>query len=399
MWIERRNSIVADQFLPALALVGLRQVGKSSWLRRIAKERTYVSFDLPEVLDLAQNDPKLFFRQYPFPLVIDECQLAPEVFRPLKNQLDEWRLKNSNPIRSAHDCPVWLSGSNQFLVDKAIQESLAGRVQIRHMHPLSIHEVSEAGLSLGLQEIFLSGGWPELHRDPVSDPVQYVSNYLATAVEKDVVLFEGIEKVQEFRKALRLIAGRVGQISIVSEIARDLRSSPTTVSAWISGLLRLGILLELKPYHSNASKRLIKSPKLFYADVSLAMRLAGWSQVEPMLLSPASGSLFENLVFTELVRYSDSYALNWELYFFRTREGEELDFVVVGPNLQMVAIEAKLGGGDPLRAKLGQTALKLLGDVPLVLVGLESTERKWNNKVTSCSLSRIGPHISRLLGG
>jgi uncharacterized protein len=396
MWIERQNSSIADQFLPALAVVGLRQVGKSSWLRKICQNRTYVSLDVPEVLDLAIHDPALFFRQFPFPLMIDECQLAPNIFRPLKNKLDEWRLTHPDPISDAHGCPVWLSGSNQYLIDKGIQESLAGRVQIRNLHPLSLHELSEAKLHPSLKQMFLSGGWPELYRNPKTDPIQFVNNYLSTALEKDVVLFQGIEKVQEFRKALRLIAGRVGQIAVASDIAKDLKSSPTTVTSWINGLLRLGILYELKPYHSNSNKRLIKSSKLFYFDVSIATRLAGWADVEPMLLSPAAGALFENLICAELLRYNDAFALNWELYFYRTREGEEIDFIVVGPNQKVVAIEVKLSGGDPLRAKLGPTATKLFGNIPLVMVGLETFEKQWNNNVTSCPPSRIGPHVVEL---
>ncbi len=401
MWIQRENNFLSSQKSLALVLVGLRQVGKSSSLRKWKEEkRSYITLDDPSLLGLASNDPELFLDQHPFPLIVDECQLAPMLFRPLKRRLDELKYSENDFVKNGKiaQTPLWLSGSNQTLVDKNIQESLAGRVSLRKMHPLSLFEIKQNGLKASLEDLLLRGGWPALWQDKDLDYVPYVNNYLSTAVEKDVVLFQGIEKVEAFRRAVRLLAGRTGNILKTAEVARDAGLSATTVHSWVDGLTRLGITHLVQPFHTNISKRLIKSPKLYFADTSLASRLCGWSDISPLSVSPQVGALFENLVFNELLRFSDNFDLNWQINFFRTRDGEEIDFVVEGPNQQRIALECKLGGGDPLRAQLGKEAQKVFGEIPHVLVGLRSKLMCWKGQVSSCPPEDLGEHLSKLFG-
>jgi predicted AAA+ superfamily ATPase len=393
MWIERRNNILHPPSLPALAITGVRQAGKSAFLLKNLQGHSYVTLDDPTECATAQEDPVLFLRQHPFPLVVDECQLAPNFFRALKAALDLWRTQGRG-----HECAVWLSGSNRALVERGLQEALAGRVSIRTLHPLSLQELEGAGIALSPSNLFLRGGWPELHAQPALSHAAYLNDYLRTAVEKDVALFEGVSKVERLSRLIRLLAGRTGQVLNVSEIARDCGISPPTASQWIDGLVRLGFVVKCEPFHSNLSKRLIKSPKIYFNETSLATRASGWSEIEPLLVSPQAGSLLENIVHQELIRHRDNAGFDWKLSFLRTREGEELDFVVEAGNGRRLGVEVKLGGGDPLRARLGVEAKKALGeDVPLVLVGLTTTTRQWRGNVWTVRLPDVGPFVEHLL--
>jgi predicted AAA+ superfamily ATPase len=228
-------------------------------------------------------------------------------------------------------------------------------------------------------------------------PYDYLNDYIRTAIEKDVSLFEGISSVEKFSRIIRLLAGRVGNLLNASEVARDAGVSPVTAGAWIDGLARLGFVVKCEPYHSNLSKRLIKSPKIYFADVAVATRASGWSQIGPLMVSPQAGALFENVVHQELVRYRDNFLLDWRISFLRTREGEEVDFVVEDGGGRRVAIEVKLGGGDPLRAKLEGEVSKVLGTVPLLIVGLTTTSREWRGDVWTCAPFEIGETVARLL--
>jgi uncharacterized protein len=392
MWIERRNNILTENALPALALLGVRQVGKSTFLRHFGSKLRYATLDDPSLCDVAQNDPLLFLRQHPFPLFIDECQLAPALFRPLKAAVDEWRAQGRGT-----ECAVWLSGSNQALIGRGLQDALAGRVTLRFLHPLSLPELRHAGIELSPEVLFLKGGWPELHVNHRISPLSYLNDYIRTAIEKDVSLFEGITQLERFSRLIRLLAGRVGNILNASDVARDAGISPTSASSWIDGLTRLGFLVKCEPFHSNVSKRLIKSPKIYFNDVALATRASGWSEVGPLLVSPQAGALFENVVFQELVRYRDNLGLDWRIHFLRTRDGEEVDFVVEAANGKRVAIEVKLGGGDPRRARLGVETTKVLGDVPLLLVGLTTQTREWHGGVWTSAIVDVGSTTETLL--
>ena len=392
MWIERKNKTLSEPSLPALAVTGIRQAGKSSFLLRHLGKRSYVTLDDPMECALAQNDPVLFLQQHPFPLAIDECQLAPKLFRPLKAALDAWRLQGRG-----QECAVWLSGSNRALIERGLQDALAGRVTLRTIHPLSLQELEAAKFDVTPDTLFMKGGWPELHANPSLSPRSYLNDYLRTAVEKDVALFEGISQVERLSKLIGLLAGRTGNVLNASDISRDCGVSPTTASHWIDGLVRQGFVLKCEPFHSNLSKRLIKSPKIFFAETSLAVRASGWSETGPLIVSPQAGALLENVVHQELIRHRDNAGLDWRLSYFRTREGEEIDFIVEAANGARVAVEVKLGGGDPMRAELGSEAKKLLGEIPLIIVGLTTATREWRNRVSTVRLPELGAWVEKIL--
>jgi uncharacterized protein len=379
MWYKRDllSSWQNEATLPVRALIGLRQVGKSSFLLRHKEvDRGYVTLDDPSERMTAQQDPELFLTQHPLPLIIDECQLAPRLFSSIKKKIDEL----PEPLK--HTSPIWLSGSNQILLDSKIRESLAGRVTFFNLHPLSMSELRTQQTDLDAKETLLHGGWPALWQHRTLSPTQYLTDYIRTAVEKDAIALGGIEKAERFSLVLRLLSGRIGSLLNYSEIARDAGVSVPTVTEWIDLLTRLGFIYRITPYFTNTSKRLIKAPKLYLCDVGLAIRLSGWSDIEPLLLSPQAGAIWENFIFTEIVRTRDHHRAHWEISFWRTKDGEEIDFIVQNGRLEKVAIEVKLGGGDPLRYQRPKEFSKIFGaDVPIILVGLTTKHKEWRDNI------------------
>jgi uncharacterized protein len=392
MWYQRTLSEIWSKktTLPIRVLVGLRQVGKSSFLlKQKEKGRQYVTLDDPAARIIAQEDPKLFFVQHPLPLIIDECQLAPEIFPVIKLVIDSWRLENS----TSTDSPLWLSGSSQLLIDQQIKESLAGRVNYFFLHSLSLTELSTAKPELNIPEALLRGGWPALWNLTQLDPHQYYADYVRSAIEKDAVLFGHIEKSEKFLRVVRLLAGRVGNLLNISDIAKDAGVSATTVADWIDIVASLGFVHKLQPYHSNANKRIIKSPKLYFCDTGLAARICGWSAKEPLLVSPYAGALFENMVFCELLKIRDNHCLPWQIFFWRTKDGEEIDFLIDLGNAKYVALEVKLGGANAHRYTPPKSLQKEPLDVTYAIVSVDGELTPWREGVSSLGIK----HLERYL--
>ena len=294
MWIERdllqflRRSKALT--LPIKILRGPRQVGKTSLLHQLGTHKL-ILFDDLGIRGFAQENPCLFFEQYTGPLILDEATLAPQIFQELKRRVDiERRKRHNTDIPSVMD--IWITGSNQTLLQKAVQESLAGRANYFQLNTLSLHELKNAFSHTPLlQTVLMRGGWPELHISPDLSPVQFLNDFIATFIEKDIVAAAGIEKKAAFSKALQLLAARTAQLLNYSDIAKNIGVDTTTVQAWTSLLEQNGILRILPPYYTNLNQRLIKTPKSYLEDVGLAVRLQGWREFEPFMLSPYFGHL------------------------------------------------------------------------------------------------------------
>ena len=191
---------------------------------------------------------------------------------------------------------------------------------------------------------------------PLLDPVRYLDDHVRTFIEKDIAATAGIAKLREFRTFLGLLAARSGQLLNASEIGQQAGVKESTVQEWISLLAQNGVVAFVQPYASNLNKRLVTTPKVFFVDVGVVTRLQGWRSLEPLLVSPQMGPLFETAVFAELVRCRDHRLLGIEIFLWRTRDGEELDFLVRletchrGP--LWIPIEAKLGGHAALGAAI-----------------------------------------------
>ncbi len=389
MWIERdiSNIISANQDLIQVVR-GPRQCGKSSLILKLDPNFRELSLDDPSLRELAQNDPELFLKQFKDEkLFIDEAQYAPNLFPSLKRKADLYKRdskkKNQTILR--------LSGSNQILMDKNIKESLTGRASFFDMNTLSVSEIlSSSSKKLSIQDILFNGGWPELYADPNKDPKKFLDDYINSYIEKDVVLAAGIHKSLEFLKFIKLLAGRVGEILDISGLANETGVDAKTAKEWLSILAKMHIIFLVPPYATNLTKRLIKSPKIYFIDTGLACRLQGWTSAHPILTSPQQGHLFENLVFSEIYKMEINYQKGWSIYHWRSRDGEEIDFLLqMNPN-EFVFIESKV---SPFKSKdhsdFPEVKKIFKNKIPTLLICHQEGENILANKVPISHLKNV----------
>ncbi|MBI2606179.1 MAG: ATP-binding protein [Deltaproteobacteria bacterium] len=325
----------------------MRQAGKSSLLLRLSGTKYRVAkLDDLDLRTLAQDNPALFFEQYPAPVIVDEAQYAPNLFPEIKLRIDRLREARLHGSKENLSSLFLMTGSEQTEIKLKIRESLGGRLSEYTLHPFSIHELLTHDPHLNLNSLFLRGGWPELHVDPGLRPDEFLNQLIDTFIGKDVARKQGVEKMQSFMKALKLLAARTGQLLNVSEIAAQAGVKSPIMHDWISLLEENFILTQLPSYSANLSKRVVKSKKILMNDLGLATRLQGWRELEPLLLSPSLGQNFETLVYTEILRTRDHFNKRWNLHYWRTKQTEEVDFLIEDERGKIVAIEAKVTGAD-----------------------------------------------------
>ena len=381
MWIKRDLSKKIQALSPNFIgiLTGPRQTGKSALLFKLLGEGAlFLECDDLDVRLRLNSDPSLMLGELKKPILIDEAQYCPNLFPELKLRVD--RAKREKKILPA----IWLTGSNQTLMHEGIRESLAGRAQYFQLQTFSIHEL---GSLFQLDSYFWKGGWPEFYQDPTLEPVQYLDDYIRTFVERDIAASAGIEKIGEFLLSLKLLASRLGQLLNASEIGSHAGVKGETLQNWIHLLERNGILSLVQPYFTNLNKRLIRSPKIYFNEVALATRLQGWRAIEPLLLSPQIGFLFENMVFSELLRCKEHLSLGLDLFHYRTKEGEEVDFLIRGQSKTKgelwLAIEVKFARSGKYEIKWPKNLVKDLKVKPTYWVVTASEKERSHTVETS----------------
>lgn len=360
MWIQRDilSHFNLKSCLEAIFIRGPRQIGKSTILTKLQPEsRTLLYFDDLAVRTSANEDPKFLIENSVFPILIDEAHLAPPVFFEIKRKIDESRRERLRSKSSLASGSFRLTGSNQRLIDSAVKETLAGRVSVFYLLGLSYHELYNWKPSIPLSEVFFRGGFPELWIRDELNPVFYLNDYISTFIEKDLALNAGIEKRREFLNTVRLAAARVGELLNYESLARDSGISGNAVKEWLSLLEANQIISILNPFYSNLNKRLIKMPKIYFLDVGLCVRLQSHQEQQTILRTPQSGHLFESLVYSEIIKTKQNFFLEYEVYFWRTKEKEEIDFILVEKN-RLTLIEVKLGSGASEPFSTPQTLLK-----------------------------------------
>jgi predicted AAA+ superfamily ATPase len=333
MWIPRdvearlRRS---TRTRPVVVLTGARQTGKTSTLRRLFPDHAFVSLDLPTEAEQAEKEPDAFLRRHPAPVIIDEVQYAPALFRHLKVAVDAHRSRNGQFL---------LTGSQKFTLMKGVSESLAGRADIVELETLSFAEILGALPQTGLDTAIVRGGFPELHADPDIDAVAYYSSYLATYLERDVRSLANVGSLRDFERFLRACALRSANLLNRADLARDVGIAPSTAGQWLSTLEASGQAVLLEPWFSNRTKSIVKSPKLYLADTGLLCALLNIRSEEALCQSPAAGAVWETFVFAQLRHRERRAGRIGNLFFWRDR-AREVDFVVeAGGRLQL--FEAK----------------------------------------------------------
>jgi len=303
----------------AIVLLGPRQSGKTTLARGLFPGFRYVSLEDPDLRRLALSDPRALLRDTSESLILDEVQRAPELLSYLQGRLDD----------PASQQRFILTGSQNLLLAEKVSQTLAGRTRIFSLLPLSQRELSLNGVRSrdDLEERLLRGGYPRIY-DQDLDPTEWLAQYYATYVERDVRQLLAITDLDLFDRYMRLLAGRAGQLLNLSSLGSDCGVSQPTASAWLSILKTSYICLTLEPHFRNFSKRLIKSPKPYFYDTGLLCYLLRISTRDQLSSHPLRGAIFENWVVTERMKGFLNAGKEGPLYFWRDTRGHEVDLVV-----------------------------------------------------------------------
>ena len=324
---EKELQLLSAQF-KAVAVTGPRQSGKTTLVKKVFKEKAYVNLENPDLRQFAREDPRGFLSNYPDGAILDEVQRVPELFSYLQQILDE---KEQNGL-------FILTGSNNFLLNSNISQSLAGRVGYLFLLTLDIGEINP-GANMSNQLIF-KGGYPEIYQKDI-DPKKYYDNYIRTYVERDVRLLKNITDLYTFERFLRLCAGRTGQLLNMSSLAADVGVDVKTIGSWLGVLEASFIAFRLYSYHENYNKRIVKMPKLYFYDTGLASALMGIEDVSQLTIHPLRGGLFENLVVVDFLKRLYNNGKQNNLYFWRDNIGNEVDLLIKkGANRYPVEIKS-----------------------------------------------------------
>lgn len=323
--------ILAKQF-KAVAIVGPRQSGKTTLARSVFSNKPYVSLENPDIRRFATEDPRGFLEQYKDGAIFDEAQRVPELFSYLQQILDE------SPQKGL----FILTGSNNFLLQENISQSLAGRIGYLYLLPFSTEEAQKAAQkSFSFEEALFYGGYPPIFDNQIP-PERWLPNYISTYIERDVRQIKNISNLNLFERFLKLCAGRIGQLLNMNSLAIEAGVDSKTIASWLSVLESSFIIQLLKPHHQNFNKRLVKMPKLYFCDTGLACSLLGITKASQLTLHPLKGSLFENYVIGELIKDRYNKNIPFDLYFWRDNTGNEMD-IVIDRGTFLYPIEIKAG--------------------------------------------------------
>ncbi len=333
--ISRNAEIVlkklAEQF-KAIALTGPRQSGKSTLSRTAFPEKIYLSLENPDLRDVALHDPRGFLNNLPHGAIIDEAQRAPGLFNYLQQILDE---SNERGL-------FILTGSNNFLMLEKITQSLAGRIGYLELLPFCYDEIQMIpDYDLSLNNMIFSGGYPPIIFDRI-DPNFWFPSYIRTYLERDVRQIKNIANLTLFQKLLYLCAGRIGQELNLNNLSIECGVDHKTIGSWIGILQASYVIHLLPPYFNNFSKRIVKSPKLYFYDTGLASSLLGILSPSQLSLHSSRGPLFENYILNELIKRRFNNGLRSNFFHWRDVSGHEID-LIVDRGSSAIGIELKAG--------------------------------------------------------
>ena len=315
---------------PVVVLTGARQTGKTSTFRRLFPDHAFVSLDLPTEAGQAEREPEAFLRRHRPPLIVDEVQYAPSLFRHLKVAVDRDRGRHGQYL---------LTGSQKFVLMRGVSESLAGRADVADLETLSFAEIHGCLPATPLGAAIVHGGFPELHANPDIDRTTFYSSYLATYLERDVRSLANVGSLRDFERFLRACALRSANLLNKADLARDIGIAPSTANQWLSMLQASGQVVLLEPWSSNRTRSIVKSPKIYLADTGLLCALLNIHSEEALGQSPWAGAVWETFVFAQLRHRERRAGRMGNLFFWRDRT-REVDFVVdVAGRLEI--IEAK----------------------------------------------------------
>jgi predicted AAA+ superfamily ATPase len=329
--IQKELSVVSKEYA-VVTISGPRQSGKTTLAKMQFPNHTYCNLEHPDTRRLAERDPNAFFEQFPAPMIIDEVQRVPELLSYIQIKADETSKRGQ----------YILTGSHQLALHEAISQSLAGRTALLELLPLSIEELSAAGIERSRDEYIFQGFYPRIYAEMI-DPQTLYRNYFRTYVERDVRQILNIKDLNLFEQFIHLLAGRTGQVINFHSIGNDLGVSGKTLKEWLSVLEASFVVFRLPSYFNNFGKRIVKSPKIYFTDTGFLCYLLGIEKPEQVMRDPAFGSLFENLVVIEALKAQTNQGKRPHLYFFRDNNRHEVDLVFnKGRKLFPIEIKASM---------------------------------------------------------
>lgn len=359
---------------PVVLVTGPRQVGKTTLLETCAEpSRKSVSLDDLTNRQLAQEDPALFIQRYPPPVLIDEIQYAPELFPYIKIAVDRARKPGL----------FWLTGSQQFHLMRNVSETLAGRVGILRLLGLSMAEQERRGsggspflpvpellakaekraVSLSLMTLYRriwTGSFPAAVLNPEVNLDVFYSSYLQTYLQRDVRDLARVGDERAFIHFVRAAAARTGQLLNLADLARDAGVDPKTAKSWLSILETSGLVQLLEPFHTNLTKRLIKTPKLYFLDTGLCCHLTKWTSPEALEAGAMSGAILETFIFSEILKGYWHNGQSGSFYFYRDKDQKEID-LLIEQNGTLYPLEFKKAAAPGRSAVKNFSALNKLG--------------------------------------
>jgi len=381
---------------PCVAVTGPRQVGKSTMLRHHLPGYKYVTLDDPFFREQAHSDPLLFLDSLGEQVIIDEIQLAPTLLSYVKIRVDENRSIKGRYV---------FTGSQQFGMIKNLSDSLAGRIALLELLPLSIGE-KRRHLSLPdsvapFTHAALTGSYPELVVNETIDLHSWYSSYLQTYLERDIRTIYNIGDLRDFQRFVRLLAARCAQQVNMSEFSRELGISVPTVKSWLSILEASRVVYLLPPYYSNLGKRIVKAPKLYFLDIGLACNLAGVRDEAHLFNGPMAGPLFENFCVQETVKFFLGQGIQPPLHYLRTGNGLEVDLLIEPLAGVLIPVEIKLTKTPMPALARTLTAFRelfsQLSPAPGLLLSLSEESRPLTREVTAVTLNDYLERLRQLL--
>ncbi len=338
----------ASEYYPVVMVCGQRQVGKSTMLNHIREpNRRYVSLDDMQARRLAETDPELFFETYGLPILIDEFQRVPTILMEIKKIVDAKALNGER-----NEGLFWLTGSQKFVMMQNVSESLAGRIAVFDLAGLSSAEIESRPCALfspkieaikerlntaqdkNIHDVFnaiFKGSMPKIITTDI-DRDRYYADYVNTYLERDIKDLAQVGKLNEFYDFLVFMAARTAQELKYSEISSAIGISAPTAKAWVSILERSGVIFILHPYATNITKRLVKTPKVYFMDTGLAAYLCRWPNAETLESGAMDGAFFETYVVSEIVKSYYNCGKRPDLYYYRDIDGKEVDLLIVQGN-------------------------------------------------------------------
>jgi len=334
MFINREISKeikILNQEFPIIAVLGPRQSGKTMLVKNIFPKYKYISLEDLDIRKIAQQDPRGFLKKYNNQIIIDEAQRVPELFSYLQTHLDNLGQKANFVI----------TGSHNYLLMEKISQSLAGRIGLTTLLPLSINEIKKFNTKLELNDFLFQGSYPRIYDQKIRPTIFYQS-YVSTYIERDVRLLKNITNHDAFLKFLKIMAGRTGQILNTLAIADECDLSHNTVKEWISVLETSYLIFKLQPFYKNYRKRLIKNPKIYFYDTGLVCYLLSIRDKKSLDNFYLKGNIFETFIISEILKNNYNQGELANFYFWQDSRKKEVDLLIEKNNI-IKSIEIKLG--------------------------------------------------------